>query len=270
MRRFQILLGLFMGLAPLGAGAQMTQQALVDRATLTVQELMTEPDPVGEREITRLLGRARAVMICPRIFRAGFIFGGQGGACVLTARDGAGSWSSPAFYALGSGSVGFQIGLQDMQMMMLIMTNRGLTAIMDSQFKVGADASIAVATVGASVAGATTAAVGADIVAFARTRGLYAGVALDGTIMSSQSEDNAAYYGRPLAARQIVVDMSAHNPAADPLRAALMRYGAGAPSAPAMAAGPPPGPGYAPGPGPQAGPPMQTAPTGTVRRETLR
>jgi lipid-binding SYLF domain-containing protein len=164
-------------------------------------------------------------MVCPRIFRAGFIVGGQGGSCVLLARDGAGSWSSPTFYSLGSGSIGFQIGVQDAQVMMMILTSKGLSALMDSQFKIGADASVAVATIGGGIAGSTTAAVGADIVTVAKARGLYAGVALDGSLMSSRSESNRAYYGQDYSARQIVIDMTAHNPGADPLRAMLMRYG---------------------------------------------
>jgi len=212
------------------------EQALVDRATLTVQEMLSgsegpQTDAVG------LLRRARAVMVCPRIFRAGFIVGGQGGSCVLMARDGAGSWSSPAFYSLGAGSIGFQIGVQDAQVMMMVLTNKGLGALLDSQFKIGADASVAVATIGGGIAGATTAAAGADIVTIAKARGLYAGLALDGSLMSTRSESNRAYYGKDSSSRQIVIDMAAHNPGADPLRAALMRFGAGG-AQPAAAAQP--------------------------------
>jgi lipid-binding SYLF domain-containing protein len=165
------------------------------------------------------------VLVCPRIFRAGFILGGEGGGCTLVARDAAGSWSSPAFYGMASGSVGLQIGVQDMQVMMLIMSDRGLGALMDSQFKIGADASIAFATIGAGVEGSTTSAAGADIIAFSRARGLFAGIALEGSLLTNRSEWNRAYYGQEASPRQIVVAMQAHNPGADPLRAALMRFG---------------------------------------------
>jgi lipid-binding SYLF domain-containing protein len=216
------------GLLPAcGATAQGEEQSLVDRATLTVQEMLSGSDG-PQTDAVGLLRRARAVMVCPRIFRAGFIVGGQGGSCVLMARDGAGSWSSPAFYSLGAGSIGFQIGVQDAQVMMMILTNKGLGALLDSQFKIGADASVAVATIGGGIAGATTAAAGADIVTVAKARGLYAGLALDGSLMSSRSESNRAYYGRDSSSRQIVIDMAAHNPGADPLRAVLMRYGTAA------------------------------------------
>ena len=122
---------------------------------------------------------------------------------------------------MASGSVGLQIGVQDMQVMMLIMSDRGLGALMDSQFKIGADASIAFATIGAGVEGSTTSAAGADIIAFSRARGLFAGIALEGSLLTNRSERNRAYYGQEASPRQIVVAMQAHNPGADPLRAAL-------------------------------------------------
>jgi lipid-binding SYLF domain-containing protein len=212
------------------------EQALVDRATLTVQELLGGGNDRVDAQ--RLLRRSRAVMICPRIFRAGFFFGGSGGMCVMAARDAAGSWSSPAFYAIHGGSFGLQAGIEDAQVMMIIMNDKALNAMLDSQFKFGADASIAVATVGGSVEGATTAAVGADIVSVAQSRGLFAGLTLGGALLSARSEWNRGYYGRDVGSRQIVMSMEAHNPGSDPLRAVLMRFGA--PSGPAGESAQPP------------------------------
>ncbi len=221
------------------APGQTEQQALVDRATLAVQDLMTtsnSTDPAG------LLRSARAVMICPRVFKAGFILGASGGGCVLVARDGSGSWSDPAFYDMGSASFGFQIGIQDSAIVMMILTDHGLSAVMDSQFKIGADAGVAVATLGAGVEGATTAALRADIVAFAISRGLFGGVSLQGSLLTTDTANNQAYYGQPLGARQIVVQMQANNPGADPLREMLTRYGsAPAPVLPPSVAASPPG-----------------------------
>ena len=111
--------------------------------------------------------------------------------------------------------------------MLLIMTNRGLNAVMDSQVRLGANVSVAVASVGAGVQGSTTAAVGADIVAFAEARGLFGGVSLEGGVMSARIDENQAYYGQPFAARQIVLQMQGVNPGADPLREVLTRYGGG-------------------------------------------
>ena len=207
---------------PVAAHAQSEQQALVDRATLAAQEMLNDRDGTDAQNVLR---KARAVMICPQVFRAGFLLGGQGGSCVLAARDGGGSWSSPAFYGLGGGSIGFQAGVQDAQVMFLIMSDKGLRAVMDSQFKLGADAGGTFIDMGGGIEGATTAALRADIVGFTRARGLFAGVSLGGSLMSTKSDWNQAYYGRPLAAQQIVVNMEASNPAADPLREVLMRYG---------------------------------------------
>src|SRR5271168_2219475 len=167
----RMLIAAALSLLPLAtAQAQGDQQALVDRSTLALQEMMTQTVSEDPR---RALQSARGALICPQVFRAGFIIGGEGGGCVLVARGAENTWSYPAFYGMGSGSIGFQIGIQDSQFVMLIMTDRGLGAVMDSQFKIGADASLAIATIGAGVQGSTTGALGADIVAFSQSRGLY-------------------------------------------------------------------------------------------------
>jgi SH3 domain-containing YSC84-like protein 1 len=237
----------FLGLAALAllalqqtacsANTQGEQQTLVDRATLTVQEMMTS---TISQDPKNLLRRAKGAMICPRIFKAGFFFGGEGGKCVLLGRAGNGTWSYPAFYTIGSGSFGFQFGIADSQLLLLIMTEKGLNAVLDSQLKLGANAGIAVATVGAGIGGSTTTAVGADIVGFATSRGLFGGVALEGSVMSSDSQGNQVYYGQRFGARQLVMDMQGSNPGADPLRNVLTQFGTKS-AAPAKAQ-----PGYAP------------------------
>ncbi|WP_137180237.1 lipid-binding SYLF domain-containing protein [Roseomonas sp. AR75] len=223
-------------LAAQPAAAQQAQQTLVDRAALAVQEIMTTGDHTREQQDT--LKRARAALVCPRVFRAGFILAGEGGTCVLLGRDGGGSWSSPAFYQMSSGSLGLQAGIQDGTMLVMVMTDRGLQALMNSQFKVGADAAMTFATLGAGVQGATTAAAGADIVAISRTRGLFAGMSLQGSLLTYLPDYARAYYGKDASARQIVVQMEAHNPGADPLRAMLMRFGSPGAQASAQATSP--------------------------------
>ncbi len=221
-----------------GCSAQPRQgeeQALVDRSTLAVQEMLG--GGADALNIASLLRRARGALVCPQVFRAGiFLLGGEGGGCVLAARDASGGWSSPAFYALASANFGFQIGVQDAQVLIIIMNDRALNAVLDSQFKFGADAALTVATFGAGLQGATTGAVGADIVAFSRSRGLYGGLTLEGSLLTSRSEWNRGYYNRELGGRDIVRAMAAHNPGADPLRAVLMRFGSGG----GAAAAPPP------------------------------
>jgi lipid-binding SYLF domain-containing protein len=233
-RRPVILAGLIAAAlaAPLAARADTAQgqQELVDRATLAAQDVLSDAQGHDARA---MLPQARAVMICPRLFKAGFLFGGEGGGCVLLARGGQGTWSAPAFYSVGGGSFGLQAGIQDAEVMMLILTQNGLRSVLDSQFRLGANASVAFVTLGGGVEGATTTNLHADIVAFARTRGLFAGVSLQGSIMSSDSVGDEVYYGQPVGPVDIVMAMRANNPAADPLRAVLMRYGSRAPVEPA-------------------------------------
>ena len=209
---------------------QEQQQRLVDRATLTAQDILDWR--ANGDQARRFLSRSRGVLICPSIFRMSFIFGGSGGGCTLLARDGSGSWSAPAFYSMGSGSFGLQAGIQDAELMLFIMSRRGLTAIMDSQFKFGANAGITLATLGAGMEGDTSAAFNADIVVIEKSKGLFAGISLQGSILSFDSAGNRSYYGQPVGVQDIAVAMRVNNPGADPLRAVLMRYGGTGPALP--------------------------------------
>jgi len=270
------LLATALVVVPVLARAQADQQALVDRSTLALQDAMMLN--VSQQPRTTLT-HARAVVVCPQIFKAGFFFGGAGGDCVMVARAGNGTWSYPAFYTIGSFSFGLQIGVQDSEIIMMVMTNRGLNALLNASFKIGVGGSIAVAVVGGGIQGDTTAAVGADIVAFSIARGAFAGVSLEGSGMDSLTGWDQIYYGQPVDARQVVIDMQGRNPGADPLRELLTRYGTPTPPPVATAAygagtayaAPPPAaaaPGYpppayaAPAASPQPGyvPPAREAP----------
>lgn len=272
MRRLALLslLAALLAFGPRDARAQAEEQNLVDRATLSLREVFDLGDLTEDAK--SLLRDARAVMVCPRIFRAGFVIAGSGGDCVLAARDGGGSWSSPAFFTMGGGSVGFQIGVQDAQVVMLIMNDKALNAILDSQFKFGADAGVALGTLGRGISGATTAAVGADIVTIARARGLFAGISIDGNLLSVRSQAMRAYFGRDVSPRQVVVGMEAHNPGADPLRAALMQLSgpASAPSAQVPQGSVPPQAVITPAPGPASAGRVQSEPLPNAPRNGTR
>ena len=204
------------------AQAQTEQQTLVDRSTLVVQEMLGDQNATEARN---LMKRAKGAMVCPRIFKAGFFIGGQGGGCLLVGRNASnGAWSGPAFYSMGSASLGLQIGVQDAEMIFIVLTDKGLQALLDSQFKFGADASVAVASIGAGVSGSTTAALRADIVSFAQARGAFAGISLEGSLISNKSDWNSAYYGKQIGAQQIVIGMEGQNPGAAPLQEILARY----------------------------------------------
>ncbi|MBB2206355.1 lipid-binding SYLF domain-containing protein [Gluconacetobacter takamatsuzukensis] len=210
------------------------QQALVDRATLTVREMFNGARP--DSKITRYMSQARAVMVCPSIFRMSIGFGGAGGGCALLSRDARGSWSDPAFYTLSSANVGIQLGMQDSQMMFFVMTDRGLQALLDSQFQFGANASASFATMGSGIESGTAGERNTDIMALQKSEGLFAGAALGGSKLTVNSGANRAYYNQIVGPEDIVVSMRVNNPGADPLRAALSevqaRATAGAPAMP--------------------------------------
>jgi lipid-binding SYLF domain-containing protein len=209
------------GFVPAAASADSPQH-LVDSSTLALESLMDTPETT---QAEQLLHHAKAVVICPNIFRAGFFVGGEGGGCVLVARAASGSWSDPAFYTVGSGSFGLQIGVQNAQVMMLIMTNGGLNALLSSQVKLGADAGLTVATIGAGANASMSTAYNADILTLSKSQGLYGGVSVSGSVFGQDNNAEQAYYGAPLDSRQIVVDMQGHNPGANPLRQELIRFG---------------------------------------------
>lgn len=202
------------GLSSFPARADDGPQATVDHALGTLQDLRRDKE-FGNS--LHLISRARAIMIAPQIFKAGFFFGGEGGRAVLMARTANGGWSDPAFYTVASGSFGLQIGAQESEMIMFIMSERALNALMSNKFDIGANAGIAVATLGSTVEGATTSNVGPDIVVWASSSGAYAGISLNGTLVEPQTDADRKYYGRAYTSRQIVLEGMAHNPAAGPL-----------------------------------------------------
>ncbi len=217
-----LLLAAALALAPVAPALADSPQHLVDSSTLALEDLVGGS---SGNQIQTYLHKAKAVVICPDIFRGGFVFGGEGGGCVMAARTADGSWSYPALYNLGSGSFGLQIGVQNSEVIMLIMTNDGLNALLNSQFKFGGDAGVSVATFGTGVNGSMSTGLNADIISFSKSQGLYGGVSLGGSVLSNDSGSNQSYYGTQLDARQIVVDGQGQNPGANPLRTLLGRYG---------------------------------------------
>lgn len=201
----------------LPAWAQQDQQQTVNSALSTIERMKND---AGFREAFQpKLDQARAVMIVPALYKGGFIFGGQYGNGVLLSRMTDGSWSYPAFYTLEGGSFGLQIGLESTAVLFLIMDDKGLDAVLNNQFKFGADTGITVLVVGGGMGAATTSNLGADIYAFSLTGiGLYGGLSLEGTVLSARESWNAAYYGTNVASRAIVLDNSVSNPKAEALR----------------------------------------------------
>ncbi|HKW53928.1 MAG TPA: lipid-binding SYLF domain-containing protein [Stellaceae bacterium] len=207
--------------APARAAETSEQQKVVDAARTALEQLRTD-NAMGE-SARNLIHKARAVMIVPRLVKAGFFLGGHGGSGVLLGRSSAG-WSSPCFYGMGGGSIGLQIGGEVSRVVLIIMSDKALDAVMKDEFKVGAAAGITVVTLGASGEASTTANAGADIYAVAQSKGFYGGIALEGAIMSPRDSWNKEYYRRDVTVQDIVVRNSVGNPGAAALRSALAKF----------------------------------------------
>jgi lipid-binding SYLF domain-containing protein len=193
---------------------------LVEKARLAIEGFDAGP---ADSQFRDQIKRARGVLIFPSTFRIAFIVGGQGGNGVLLGRDvQAPRWNGPAFYTLGGLSVGFQAGADAAEVVALVMTERGMTALLNPTVTLGGDVSVAAGPVGAGVGGAT-AGLSADIVSYARTKGVYGGVSLQGGVITTRNDLSAAFYGRPVTATDILVRGNVQNPHATPLIAAVAR-----------------------------------------------
>jgi lipid-binding SYLF domain-containing protein len=181
---------------------QMEAQQLVERAQLTFNNLMADNNMNAMRD---LLPRAKGVFIMPQQLKGAFIVGAQGGNGVLVQRVGnTNDWAGPAFYTVGGASVGLQAGAQAAEVILLVMSERGIAAFMSNSFKLGADAGLAVGPVGIG-ASAATANLSADILSFSDPKGLYAGLALSGAVVAPRDKWNQAYYGKPVKPTEILV-----------------------------------------------------------------
>jgi lipid-binding SYLF domain-containing protein len=206
-------------MTPVAANAATDQQNLVDEARITLDHLRTDKSFGNAQELLRT---ARAVLIVPTLVKAGFFLGGEGGDGVMLARSGHGTWTDPAFYTLASASFGLQIGIQAAEVVMIINTDKALNALEADQFKFGAQAGIAVVTLGAGAqAASSTALQSADIIVWSSASGAYAGVTLEGSLVKPRDSYNESYYGRPIAVREILNMNAGRNPGAETLRAAL-------------------------------------------------
>ena len=187
----------------------MDAQHLAERATLTLETFSSAPEMEAFRN---LIKDARGVFVAPQILKGAFIIGASGGSGVFVARDTlTGQWAGPAFYTIGGLSFGLQIGGDASEVVLLAMTSRGVNVLLESNVKLGADAGVAVGPVGMGAA-ASTANLSVDIVSFARSKGLYAGISVDGAIVKTRSDWNNAYYGSIITPADILIKRAVQNP----------------------------------------------------------
>jgi SH3 domain-containing YSC84-like protein 1 len=200
--------------APL-ARAGTDQQDLIDRAHIAVDDLRKDREFGDARN---LLKSAKGILIVPNLVKGGFFLGGEGGEGVLMTRKGLNEWSHPAFYTLASASFGLQIGLEESELILFVMTDRALNDFMADEFKIGAQAGLAIVTLGSEAEASTTTNLHADIIVWSSATGVYAGMTLNGSLIKPRDSWNEAYYGRPESVRDIITNPVLQHPGADRLR----------------------------------------------------
>ncbi len=212
------LLAAFGGMKP--AFALTSEEELVEDCKITVQSLLSDPD---FQFLDDYIKRARGVLIFPELVKGGFIFGAEGGTGVLLARLGDNSWSYPAFYYIGAASIGLQIGGQISEVVLTVMNDDAIDRILRNNFKLGADASMALGPIGMNAEAATAGGFDNDIYSFGRAAGLFGGISLEGAVLGDQPERNRYYYGKDVTARGVVREAQVTNAQAEQLRSALPR-----------------------------------------------
>ncbi len=199
-----------------GSGSYTKPEQLVDEATIVIKHVLSDPHMGWAR---CHLQQAEAIIIFPSVIKGAFLVGGEGGSGVALARDKkTGEWSYPAFYTMGSVSFGLQIGGKVSEVLLMVMTQKGLDALLTTSFKLGGDVGIAAGPVGTGVQGKLT-----DILSFVNSKGAFAGISLDGAVIAPRNSWNSSYYGKPVVPSDIFIRKTVSNPQADKLRIQVSR-----------------------------------------------
>ena len=192
--------------------AQEKEQKRLERCATVLEEIVNMPDSVPQE----LLDKAECVIVFPSVKKFAFGFGGSYGRGAITCRTGKqfnGQWSAPAMFALEGASFGLQLGGQATDFLLLVMNTKGAESVLGSKIKLGVDASAAAGPKGRDLAAATDIVMKAEILSYSRTRGLFAGISLEGSTLRSDGDANENLYGREVAAREIVCDSAVGTPA---------------------------------------------------------
>lgn len=194
------------------SGPAFAGQPEDDRARNAVR-VLAEIQKIPEQSIPdKLLDEARAVIVIPDTIKAGLVIGGRHGRGVMSVKTANGTWSSPVFVSLTGASIGFQVGVQSSDVVLVIRNDRSLDNIVNGKFTLGADASVAAGPVGRNAAAATDGQLKAEIWSWSRARGLFAGVALDGAVLQIDDKANAAAYGPGITPRAVFESRWRHAP----------------------------------------------------------
>ena len=210
-RFFALPLALLLVL-PVAASTGLTKKdrKTLDHAVVVLDALTSAPDKGIPQE---LLGKADCILIFPSVAKGAFIVGGKGGRGVASCRQPDGRMGSAAFYTVGGASIGFQIGGQSADVVMLIMNETGVNHLLADRFTLGGEATATAGPVGRTALAATDAQMHAQILSWSRSRGLFVGAALDGSVVQPNQDANARLYGEETSGKQILVDSKLAVPA---------------------------------------------------------
>jgi SH3 domain-containing YSC84-like protein 1 len=204
---------LMFALLGLPVGAQQKETQRVQNAGTVMKEILNVPDDIPKQ----LLDKAECVIVLPSVLKFAFIFGGDYGRGVMTCRSGknfSGMWGAPTMMALEGGSVGFQLGGQATDYVLLVMNPRGADSILSSKVKLGAGISAAAGPKGRGALAATDAALRAEVLSYSRSRGLFAGAYLEGSTLRPDNSANKRLYNRSITAKEIALEGEVPAPSA--------------------------------------------------------
>jgi lipid-binding SYLF domain-containing protein len=190
-------------IAPPLLAADKKEAERLENCGTVIKEIMDIPDDIPQD----LIDRAECIIVYPSVLKAAFVIGGSYGRGAMTCRSGehfTGPWSAPSMMALEGGSIGFQIGGQATDFVLLVMNPRGARAILKSKVKLGADASVAGGPKGRTANASTDATLRAEVLSYSRARGLFAGISLEGSTVRPDDDANERVYGKNVAADDII------------------------------------------------------------------
>lgn len=211
MRYLSLVLCLVLGSSALGAG-QNKEQARLENCGVVMQEILDVPDNIPQE----LLEKAECVVVIPSMTKVAVGVGASYGRGAMVCRTGKtfnGSWGAPAMYALDGGSIGVQLGGESTDVVLLVMNDRGVDALLNSKVKLGGNASAAAGPKGRNIEASTDASMRAEILSYSRSRGLFAGVSLEGASLRPDDDATEQVYGRKMTARHIVTGTGISVPA---------------------------------------------------------
>src|SRR5690242_8310279 len=223
-KAISLLLMSLMGMVGTYAWAGSNREDTVDRLQKSVDvmhAIMTTPDKGIPEEV---LSNAKCILVVPNLIKGGFIFGGKHGRGVATCRTAEG-WSAPAFVSIGGGSAGFQIGLEGVDLVMLVMNDQGFQHLLSSKFELTGEGSVAAGPVGRHASAGTDWKMNTEMLTYSRSKGVFAGLTLEGAVVEQDNDSTHAIYGRHMSFRNILSGKASTPKSADAFMRAVAEAG---------------------------------------------